>query len=64
MEDLKLKTIERFEKEPNISMLLLAYSSFCLLQKRLCPLKCVTPENAVNLVNIINDIHSGGGTNI
>lgn len=31
---------------------------------RICGLKCVTPQNSVQFVNQINDIHSGGGTDI
>ena len=46
---------------PSDRLSIILFNSYA---KRLCPLKCVTPENAVNLVNIINDIHSGGGTNI
>jgi len=46
---------------PSDRLSIILFNSYA---KRLCPLKCVTPENAVNLVNIINDIHSGRGTNI
>lgn len=31
---------------------------------RICPLRCVTPENIVNLNNNINGLFASGGTNI
>ncbi len=32
--------------------------------KRICPLKCVTPENLVALNGYIDSLQAGGGTNI
>lgn len=32
--------------------------------KRVCGLKCVTPENSVKLVNLVDEIQAGGGTDI
>lgn len=32
--------------------------------KRVCPLKCITPENLVAMNNYVDTLNAGGGTNI
>lgn len=46
---------------PSDRISLIMFNSFAT---RLCPLKCVTGENIGVMNEIINSIHSGGGTDI
>ena len=42
----------------------LSIITFNSYARRICGLKTVTPENAVQFTNYVNEIHAGGGTDI